>query len=84
MSIHTQELTDIISAETQEINTGGTVSSPVTSAPNVLFEPEMRERQLMSNHERKMAVLNLLAAMCEDIGPSCLNDTQQTLQFIKV
>ena len=35
-------------------------------------------------NERKICILNLLACLCETIGPSCLKSTQQTLDFVEV
>ncbi|CAC5398768.1 unnamed protein product [Mytilus coruscus] len=33
---------------------------------------------------KKIHILNLLASLCESIGPSCLTNTQQTLDFVEV
>ncbi|XP_021372366.1 transport and Golgi organization protein 6 homolog isoform X2 [Mizuhopecten yessoensis] len=75
------ELTEIIN---HEIHGDSSVTLNTKRDGQELMEAEIREKRLADNFHRKVSVLNLLAAICEEIGPSCLKNTQQTLKFVQV
>ncbi|XP_060077025.1 transport and Golgi organization protein 6 homolog isoform X2 [Ylistrum balloti] len=75
------ELTDIIN---QEIHGDISLTLNTKQDRQDLMEAEIREKQIADSFQRKVSVLNLLAAICEEIGPSCLKNTQQTLKFVQV
>ena len=67
-----QELSNIIKVETEE---------PDVLLPN---RDNVLEADDSQNNEKKIVILKLLASLCEQIGPSCLKDTKQTLDFVQV
>ncbi|XP_033754079.1 transport and Golgi organization protein 6 homolog isoform X2 [Pecten maximus] len=75
------ELTEIIN---REIHRDVRVPLKMEGNGQELMEAEMKEKRMADNFQRKVSVLNLLAAICEEIGPSCLKNTQQTLKFVQV
>ena len=46
---------------------------------NLYFECD----QAVTNQERSLLILHVVALMCEKLGPSILKSTQHTLAFIK-
>lgn len=44
----------------------------------------MRYQSAMSQFNRKLTLLNILAAVCEKLGPSCIKNAHHTIDFVKV
>lgn len=76
-----QELTSLISKEIQ-----GADSSPCQNSDpgEELLAAEISAQTKVNEFNRKIVILNLLASICEEIGPSCLKDTHQILKFVQV
>ncbi|KAI8479639.1 Transport and Golgi organization protein 6 [Branchiostoma belcheri] len=55
---------------------------PGAAEAGALLEIEEREAALQAQAARGMAILQLLGAMCERLGPSVLRSTEHVLQFV--
>ncbi|KAI8479699.1 Transport and Golgi organization protein 6 [Branchiostoma belcheri] len=55
---------------------------PEADEAGALLEIEEREAALQAQAARGMAILQLLGAMCERLGPSVLRSTEHVLQFV--
>ena len=54
------------------------------SGTGSLLEVEEQWESLETEHQRRLALLNVLAQACEELGPTCIKNAQQTLLFVKV
>ena len=76
-----QELTAILRTEVK----GDSVSiSSSNSEGDVLMKIESDYQSKEEQFYRKLMVLNLLASVCEALGPSCIKSTENTLKFVRV
>ncbi|KAK3086876.1 hypothetical protein FSP39_024780 [Pinctada imbricata] len=75
-----KSLTDIITGEVQ--SPGVRISAEGLHGD--IIRTERERTALVQDMQNKLIILQLLALMCEDIGPTCLKNTQQTLDFVKV
>ena len=78
-----KELTTILRTEVK----GDIISSPGESdcADNeVLMRLETEYQSQEVQFYRKLLLLNLLATVCESLGPSCIKSTKNTLEFVRV
>lgn len=75
-----QELTKVVSGDFVEEQT---ILTP-NSATDSLIEAETQWGRVEREHHRCLALLNVLASACEELGPACIKSAQQTLLFVKV
>ena len=54
------------------------------SEGELLVEIETDNQSKEEQFYRKLMLLNLLASVCESIGPSCIKNTKNTLEFVRV
>ncbi|XP_065934325.1 transport and Golgi organization protein 6 homolog isoform X2 [Magallana gigas] len=57
-------------------------SAPSDSSQTLLDIEDQQHQKLRSYHQKVM-VLNVLAQLCEDLGPSCIKSPSQTLRFVQ-
>ncbi|XP_048254734.1 transport and Golgi organization protein 6 homolog [Haliotis rufescens] len=75
-----QELTMMVSSQTDDEDTIS-VFSPEPGKELLMLE--LQDTQEVELFNRRLIVLNLLASMCEELGPSCLRKTQHILAFVR-
>ncbi|XP_046550543.1 transport and Golgi organization protein 6 homolog [Haliotis rubra] len=75
-----QELTMMVSSQTGD---GESISVSCPEPEKELLMLELQDTQEVELFNRRLIVLNLLASMCEELGPSCLNKTQHILAFVR-
>lgn len=49
-----------------------------------LLDIEERTQAKVEQFYRKLSLLNILAAVCEKLGPECIKSAKHTLEFVKV
>ena len=55
-----------------------------SSGSDVFMKLESDYQSKEEQFYKKLMVLNLLASVCETLGPSCIKNTKNTLDFVKV
>ena len=55
-----------------------------SSGSDVFMKLESDYQSKEEQFYKKLMVLNLLASLCETLGPSCIKNTKNTLEFVKV
>ncbi|XP_062575035.1 transport and Golgi organization protein 6 homolog isoform X2 [Saccostrea cucullata] len=80
-----KELQRIITNEiSSEDNTlAGSSPTPNSSDSQCLLDIEERHNRELRSCDQKILVLNVLAQLCEDLGPSCIKSPSQTLSFVQ-
>ncbi|KAL4235452.1 Transport and Golgi organization protein 6 [Mactra antiquata] len=80
-----KELTKFIQSEIKGDNLEDvTQASGDSDEKQALIDIELRYQSAVSKFNRKLILLNLLASLCEKLGPSCIKNAQHTVDFIKV
>ncbi|XP_067651346.1 transport and Golgi organization protein 6 homolog isoform X2 [Haliotis asinina] len=75
-----KELTMMVSSQAGD---GESVSVTSLEPEKELLMLELQDAQEVELFNRRLIVLNLLASLCEELGPSCLRKTQHILAFVR-
>ena len=68
-----------------EVESGPHKPAPHSTDPSQsLLDIEDRQDQELRSYQQRILVLNVLAQLCEDLGPGCIKSPSQTLKFVQV
>ncbi|XP_053401434.1 LOW QUALITY PROTEIN: transport and Golgi organization protein 6 homolog [Mercenaria mercenaria] len=79
-----KELTQFIQTEVEgEESAVQDQASTRSQGDQALLDIEQRNQTKIDQFYRKLTLLNILAAVCETLGPDCIKNAKHTLEFVK-